>query len=45
MIPISVAVKDVMKTCLQNPPRKMQSMEYDGPITLSNYQKFMCMRE
>jgi arylsulfatase len=34
-----------MKTYVQYPPRKLQSMGYDGPIELSNYQKFQSVRE
>jgi arylsulfatase A-like enzyme len=45
MVPISEAIKDLMKTYIQYPPRKMQSMTYTGPITLSNYQKFQWVRE
>jgi arylsulfatase A-like enzyme len=45
MIPIAGAMKDLMKTYVQYPPRKMQSMGYDGPITLSGYQKFQWIRE
>ena len=45
MVPISEAIKDLMKTYVQYPPRKMQSMTYTGPITLSNYQKFQWVRE
>jgi arylsulfatase A-like enzyme len=45
MVPISEAIKDLMKTYVQYPPRKMQSMTYTGPVTLSNYQKFQWVRE
>jgi hypothetical protein len=45
MVPITEAIKDLMKTYVQYPPRKLQSMGYNGPITLSNYQKFQWMRE
>ena len=34
-----------MKTYVQYPPRKMQSLGYTGPITLSNYEKFSWIRE
>ena len=43
--PISEAIKELMKTYVQYPPRKMQSMTYTGPVTLSNYQKFQWVRE
>ena len=45
MVPISEAIKDLMKTYVQYPPRKLQSMTYTGPVTLSNYQKFQWVRE
>ena len=38
-------IKGLMKTYVDHPPRKLQSMGYDGPITLSGYQKFEWMRE
>ena len=42
---ISEAIKELMKTYLQYPPRKLQSEGYTGPITLSNYEKFQYVRE
>jgi len=45
LVTISEAIKGLMKTYAQYPPRKMQSMGYDGPVTLSNYQKFEWVRE
>jgi arylsulfatase A-like enzyme len=45
MVPISMAVEKLMKTYVQYPPRKLQSMTYDGPIELSRYQKFQWVRE
>ena len=45
LVTISEAIKGLMKTYVQYPPRKMQSMGYDGPVTLSNYQKFEWVRE
>ena len=45
MVPITEAIMELMKTYVQYPPRKMQSMGYDGPVTLSNYQKFQWVRE
>jgi len=38
-------VKELMATYIKHPPRKLQSMGYDGPLTLSNYQKFQWVRE
>jgi hypothetical protein len=40
MVPIGAAVEKLMKTCPQYPPRKLQSIGYDGPLELSKYQKF-----
>jgi arylsulfatase A-like enzyme len=45
MVPITEAIMGLMKTYVQYPPRKMQSMGYDGPIELSKYQKFQWLRE
>ena len=45
LISFSAAVKDLMKTYMQYPPRKLQSMGYTGPITISNYEKFQWIRE
>src|SRR5262245_29886139 len=45
MITISGAIKDLMKTYVQYPPRKLQSASYSGPITISGYEKFQWMRE
>ena len=35
----------VMKTFVDYPPRKLQSVGYTGPITISNYQKFEWVRD
>jgi arylsulfatase A-like enzyme len=35
----------LMATYVKYPPRKLQSMGYDGPIELSKYQKFQYIRE
>jgi arylsulfatase len=45
MVPISAAIQKKMKTYLKYPPRKMQSMGYTGPITLSKYQMFKSIRD
>jgi len=45
MVPISAAIEKLMKTYVQYPPRKIQSMTYDGPIEISKYQKFQWVRE
>lgn len=45
MVPIGKAITDLMKTYLQYPPRKMQSLGYTGPIELSKYQQFEWLRD
>ena len=45
LVTISQAIKDLMKTYVQYPPRKLQSMGYDGPIEISKFQKFQWLRE
>lgn len=45
MVTFSEAIKKLMKTYVQYPPRKQQSLTYTGPITLSNYQRFQWVRE
>ncbi|QDU86814.1 Arylsulfatase precursor [Pirellulimonas nuda] len=45
MVTISASIKDLMKTYVKYPPRKLQSETYTGPITISNYQRFMYVRE
>jgi len=45
LVTISEAIKNLMKTYIEYPPRKLQSMTYTGPITISNYQKFEWVRE
>jgi arylsulfatase A-like enzyme len=45
MVTFSEAIKALMKTYVQYPPRKLQSMTYSGPITISNYQKFQWVRQ
>jgi arylsulfatase A-like enzyme len=44
-VPMNTEVRKLMATYVKYPPRKMQSMGYDGPITLSGYEKFQWMRE
>jgi arylsulfatase A-like enzyme len=44
-VPMVSSVKELMATYAKHPPRKLQSMGYDGPVTLSNYQKFQWVRE
>ncbi len=45
LVTINESVKDLMKTYIENPPRKLQSEVYTGPITISNYQKFQWIRD
>lgn len=45
LVTISAAIKNLMKTYIQYPPRKLQSESYTGPITLSSYEKFKFVRE
>ena len=42
---VSEAIRDLMKTYVTHPPRKLQSEGYSGPITISNYEKFQWIRE
>ena len=44
-VPITDAIIKLMKTCADYPPRKLQSMGYDGPIELSQYPKFQYVRD
>jgi arylsulfatase A-like enzyme len=45
MVTISEAIGELMKTYMKYPPRKLQSMGYDGPVELSKYQKYQYVRE
>lgn len=45
MVMINDAVAPLMKTYVDYPPRKMQSEGYDGPLTLSGYERFQYLRE
>ncbi|PQO27883.1 arylsulfatase [Blastopirellula marina] len=45
MVSIGDAIKDLMKTYVKYPPRKLQSESYSGPITLTEYQRFKYVRE
>jgi len=45
MVTISDEIKKLMKTYVQYPPRKLQSLGYTGPITISNYQRFQWIRD
>jgi arylsulfatase A-like enzyme len=45
LVTITEAMKTLMKTYVEYPPRKMQSEGYTGPITLSGYQHFEWLRK
>lgn len=45
LVTISAAIKDLMKTYVKYPPRKLQSETYTGPITISEYQRFKYVRD
>ncbi len=45
LVTISQEIKDLMHTYAKYPPRKLQSMGYDGPIEISKYQRFQWIRE
>jgi len=45
LVTINEAITKLMKTYVEYPPRKLQSMTYTGPITISNYQKFQWVRD
>ena len=45
MVTFTEAITGLMKTYVKYPPRKLQSMTYTGPITISNYQKFQWVRD
>ena len=45
LVTFNDAVKKLMKTYVQYPPRKLQSEGYSGPITLTQYQRLGFIRE
>ena len=45
LVTISEAIKKLMKTYVEHPPRKLQSQSYTGPITLSDYERLQSVRE
>jgi arylsulfatase A-like enzyme len=45
LVTITGAIKELMKTYIQYPPRKLQSASYSGPITITNYQRFQWLRD
>lgn len=45
LVTINAAIKELMKTYIEYPPRKLQSEVYTGPLTLTQYQRFQYVRE
>ncbi|MCP5189072.1 MAG: hypothetical protein H6988_01640 [Pseudomonadales bacterium] len=45
LVTFNEAIKELMKTYIKYPPRKLQSEGYSGPITLTKYQRFKYIRE
>jgi len=45
LVTFNEAIRDLMKTYIKYPPRKLQSESYSGPITLSQYQRLQYVRE
>jgi arylsulfatase A-like enzyme len=45
LVTISEEIKNLMKTYVQYPPRKLQSLGYTGPVELSKYQQFQWLRD
>jgi len=45
LVTFNQAIKDLMKTYVKYPPRKLQSEVYTGPITLTRYQRFEYLRK
>jgi arylsulfatase A-like enzyme len=45
MVTMSEAIKTLMKTYVQYPPRKLQSEVYTGPITITDYERLQTVRE
>jgi arylsulfatase len=45
LVTMTEAMKELVKTYVKYPPRKLQSEGYSGPITLSNYERFQYIRE
>jgi len=45
LVSINAAIKKMMATYRQYPPRKLQSEGYSGPITLTQYERFKYVRD
>ncbi len=44
-VTINQAIKDAVESYIKYPPRKMQSLTYTGPITLTDFQRFKFLRD
>lgn len=45
LVTFNNVTRDLMKTYVQYPPRKAQGEQYNGPITLSQYERFKWVRD
>ncbi len=45
LVPANDAISTLMKTYVKDPPRKLQSESYSGPITLTEYQHFKYIQD
>lgn len=45
LVTFNTAIRELMKTYVQYPPRKLQSEGYSGPITITEYQRFQNVRD
>jgi arylsulfatase len=45
LVTANEAMKELMKTYVQYPPRKVQSESYSGPITLTQYERLAFIRD
>jgi arylsulfatase A-like enzyme len=45
LVTINQAIKELMQTYLEHPPRQLQSEGYSGPVTITQYQRFKNLRE
>ena len=45
LVTINASIKELMKSYIKYPPRKLQSEGYSGPITLTQYERFKHIRD
>jgi len=45
LVTFNAAIKDLMKSYVEYPARKLQSEVYTGPIAISEFQRFQFIRE